>query len=65
MAQAGRITPVLLSGGEWARLWPLSRRSYPKQFVGIGGPLTLLQQAALRFGPGGGRSLRRAGGGQQ
>lgn len=52
MAQERQITPVLLSGGEGSRLWPLSRRSYPKQFVAIDGPLTLFQQAALRFGPG-------------
>lgn len=52
MAQDRPITPVLLSGGEGSRLWPLSRRSHPKQFVEIGGPLTLFQQAALRFGPG-------------
>ncbi len=52
MTQDGPITPVLLSGGEGSRLWPLSRRSHPKQFVGIGGPLTLFQQAALRFAPG-------------
>ncbi len=27
-----QITPVLLCGGSGTRLWPLSRRSYPKQF---------------------------------
>jgi mannose-1-phosphate guanylyltransferase/mannose-6-phosphate isomerase len=27
------IRPVLLAGGSGTRLWPLSRRSYPKQFV--------------------------------
>jgi mannose-1-phosphate guanylyltransferase/mannose-6-phosphate isomerase len=27
------ITPVILCGGSGARLWPLSRESYPKQFV--------------------------------
>ena len=26
------ITPVLLCGGSGTRLWPLSRKSYPKQF---------------------------------
>jgi mannose-1-phosphate guanylyltransferase/mannose-6-phosphate isomerase len=27
------ITPVILCGGSGTRLWPLSRKSYPKQFV--------------------------------
>ena len=27
------ITPVLICGGPEKRLWPLSRASYPKQFV--------------------------------
>ena len=27
------ITPVLLSGGSGERLWPLSRKSFPKQFL--------------------------------
>lgn len=27
------IVPVLLSGGSGSRLWPVSRKSYPKQFI--------------------------------
>ena len=27
-----KIYPVLLAGGSGTRLWPLSRKSYPKQF---------------------------------
>ena len=27
------ITPVILCGGSGKRLWPLSRRSMPKQFA--------------------------------
>ncbi|HRX71952.1 MAG TPA: sugar phosphate nucleotidyltransferase, partial [Candidatus Competibacteraceae bacterium] len=27
------IIPVILSGGSGARLWPLSRETYPKQFL--------------------------------
>lgn len=42
------ITPVLLCGGSGTRLWPLSRRSYPKQFVPLLGAQTLFQAAVLR-----------------
>ena len=27
------IVPVILSGGSGTRLWPLSRKLYPKQFI--------------------------------
>lgn len=46
--QSGRIIPVLLSGGAGTRLWPLSRKTYPKQLLSLLGEKTLLQQAALR-----------------
>jgi mannose-1-phosphate guanylyltransferase/mannose-6-phosphate isomerase len=42
------ITPVLLCGGSGTRLWPLSRKSYPKQFVPLVGETTLFQAAAQR-----------------
>lgn len=42
------IYPVILSGGSGSRLWPLSRRSYPKQFLALSGPLTLFQATADR-----------------
>ena len=29
------ITPVILCGGTGSRLWPLSRESYPKQFLSL------------------------------
>ena len=30
-----KITPLLLAGGSGTRLWPLSRKSYPKQFSNL------------------------------
>jgi mannose-1-phosphate guanylyltransferase / mannose-6-phosphate isomerase len=44
-----KITPVLLCGGSGTRLWPLSRKSYPKQFVPLVGDVTLFQAAAQRL----------------
>jgi len=47
------ITPVLLCGGSGTRLWPLSRKSYPKQFTDLLGGPTLFQHSAQRLsGPG-------------
>ena len=43
------ITPILLAGGSGTRLWPLSRKSYPKQFSKIVGDRTLFQQSAERL----------------
>ncbi|WP_299784460.1 mannose-1-phosphate guanylyltransferase/mannose-6-phosphate isomerase [uncultured Roseobacter sp.] len=43
------ITPVLLCGGSGTRLWPLSRKSYPKQFAALLGDETLFQASALRL----------------
>lgn len=42
------IVPVLLAGGSGTRLWPLSREQYPKQFLPLVGPNSLLQETALR-----------------
>jgi mannose-1-phosphate guanylyltransferase / mannose-6-phosphate isomerase len=38
-----QLQPVILSGGSGTRLWPLSRESYPKQFLPLVGELTMLQ----------------------
>ncbi|MAO38988.1 MAG: mannose-1-phosphate guanylyltransferase/mannose-6-phosphate isomerase [Pseudohongiella sp.] len=44
-----QVIPVILSGGAGTRLWPLSRKHYPKQFHRLtGGEHTLLQETALR-----------------
>lgn len=42
------ITPVILSGGEGRRLWPLSSAARPKQFLALTGAETLLQQTVRR-----------------
>lgn len=42
------IYPAILCGGTGTRLWPLSRRSMPKQFLNLTGKESLFQQAALR-----------------
>lgn len=43
------IYPVLLAGGSGTRLWPLSRKSYPKQFSNLIGKKTLFQSSAHRL----------------
>lgn len=43
------IYPILLCGGHGTRLWPLSRKSHPKQFVKLLGDESLFQSSALRF----------------
>ena len=37
------VQPVILCGGSGTRLWPLSRKSFPKQFVPLIGDKSLLQ----------------------
>ena len=44
-----KIYPVLLAGGSGTRLWPLSRKSYPKQFSNLIGDKTLFQSSAQRL----------------
>ncbi len=44
-----QITPVLLCGGSGTRLWPLSRKSYPKQFSKLTGDESLFQASAHRL----------------
>jgi mannose-1-phosphate guanylyltransferase/mannose-6-phosphate isomerase len=43
------ITPILLCGGAGTRLWPLSRKSYPKQFSKLMGDESLFQASAKRL----------------
>ena len=44
-----KITPVILSGGSGTRLWPLSRKQYPKQYLPMVGDNTMLQETILRL----------------
>jgi len=44
-----KITPVLLCGGSGTRLWPLSRKSYPKQFAPLVVGQTLFEISAQRL----------------
>jgi mannose-1-phosphate guanylyltransferase len=43
------ILPVILSGGSGTRLWPLSRKSYPKQLIPLLDKYSLLQNTASRL----------------
>ncbi|MCV6586052.1 MAG: mannose-1-phosphate guanylyltransferase/mannose-6-phosphate isomerase [Marinibacterium sp.] len=42
------IQPVILAGGTGTRLWPVSRKSYPKQFVVLDDAQSLFQQTIAR-----------------
>ena len=43
------IIPVILAGGSGTRLWPLSRRLQPKQFISLVNDTTLFQDTILRL----------------
>lgn len=43
------LYPVILCGGAGTRLWPLSRKSYPKQFAQILSEVSLFQRSVLQF----------------
>lgn len=42
------MIPVILAGGSGTRLWPLSKKSSPKQFLKLIGNHSLFQEALLR-----------------
>jgi len=42
------LIPLILSGGSGTRLWPVSRRNLPKQFLSLTGKETLFQQTVTR-----------------
>ena len=45
------VIPIILCGGSGTRLWPLSRESYPKQFLNLDNNSTnsLLQKTQERI----------------
>ena len=45
---APQIVPVILSGGSGTRLWPKSRKAYPKQLHQLYGDCTMLQHTVKR-----------------
>ncbi|WP_430391396.1 mannose-1-phosphate guanylyltransferase/mannose-6-phosphate isomerase [Dyella sp. 20L07] len=42
------LIPLILSGGSGTRLWPVSRKNLPKQFLSLTGQGTLFQQTVER-----------------
>ncbi len=42
------LIPLILSGGSGTRLWPISRKNQPKQFLSLTGDRTLFQQTIAR-----------------
>ena len=50
---SSNIVPIILCGGSGTRLWPLSRESYPKQFLSISNDnnLSLFQKTIQRITP--------------
>ncbi|MCP4386695.1 MAG: mannose-1-phosphate guanylyltransferase/mannose-6-phosphate isomerase [Gammaproteobacteria bacterium] len=43
------MIPIILSGGSGTRLWPLSRKMYPKQFLSLLHDETMLQRTLKRL----------------
>ena len=45
-----KIVPIILAGGSGSRLWPLSRKSFPKQFLNLlDDEYTILQKTFKRI----------------
>ena len=43
------LQPVIIAGGSGTRLWPLSRKLYPKPFLPLTGEKTMLQITVERL----------------
>lgn len=44
-----KLTPVIMAGGSGTRLWPLSRKEYPKQFLPLVNESSMLQNTIERI----------------
>jgi mannose-1-phosphate guanylyltransferase len=42
------LIPVILAGGSGTRLWPLSRKLYPKQLISFVSEKTMFQRDSLK-----------------
>ncbi len=56
---SNKIIPIILCGGAGTRLWPMSRKLLPKQFLPLITERSMLQETALRAAalPGAGRPM--------
>ena len=43
------LFPIIMAGGTGSRLWPLSRESFPKQYLKLYGDMTMLQSTIARL----------------
>ncbi len=48
MSRFSQVIPVILSGGSGTRLWPVSRKLYPKQFIPLRENRSLFQDTVAR-----------------
>ncbi|TLU65074.1 mannose-1-phosphate guanylyltransferase/mannose-6-phosphate isomerase [Thalassotalea litorea] len=43
------LKPVIMAGGNGSRLWPMSRKLFPKQFLKISSDFTMIQETVKRL----------------
>lgn len=41
--------PIIMAGGSGTRLWPMSRKMYPKQYLPLRGEMSMLQETVQRL----------------